>query len=81
MNKKACRGNMEESESSDVLIVGAGPGGLAAALLLAHSGLKVTVLEKADAVGGRTKLIRKDGFTFDRGPTFFHFPEVCEEIK
>ena len=33
------------------IIVGSGPGGLASALLLAHSGVKVTVLEKADAVG------------------------------
>ena len=71
---------MEESNSSDVIIVGAGPGGLAASLLLAHSGLNVTIFEKADAVGGRTRLIHKDGYTFDRGPTFFHFPEVCEEI-
>ena len=71
---------MEESSSSDVIIVGAGPGGLAASLLLAHSGLNVTIFEKADAVGGRTRLIHKDGYTFDRGPTFFHFPEVCEEI-
>ena len=71
---------MQKSEEADVLIVGAGPGGLAAALLLAHSGLKVTILEKSDGVGGRTRLIHKDGFTYDRGPTFFHFPEVCEEI-
>ena len=52
------------------IIVGSGPGGLASALLLAHSGVKVTVLEKADAVGGRTRLFTKDGYTFDRGPTF-----------
>ena len=62
------------------IIVGSGPGGLASALLLAHSGVKVTVLEKADAVGGRTRLFKKDGYTFDRGPTFFHYPEVIEEI-
>ena len=68
---------MDKSNTSDVLIVGAGPGGLAASLLLAHSGLKVTIIEKSSAVGGRTKLMHKDGFTFDRGPTFFHFPEVC----
>ncbi|DAC15554.1 MAG TPA: hypothetical protein D7H86_01010, partial [Candidatus Poseidoniales archaeon] len=41
-------------------------GGLASALLLAHSGVNVTVLEKADAVGGRTRLFKKDGYTFDR---------------
>ena len=41
---------MEKSEEADVLIVGAGPGGLASALLLAHSGLKVTILEKSDGV-------------------------------
>ena len=62
------------------LIVGAGPGGLASALLLQHSGVDVTLVEKADAVGGRTRIIEKDGYKFDRGPTFFHYPEVIEEI-
>jgi phytoene desaturase len=66
--------------SQDVLIVGAGPGGLASALLLAHSGVKVTMLEKCSEVGGRTKVVDFDGFKFDRGPTFFHYPEVIEEI-
>ena len=64
----------------DAIIVGAGPGGLSCSLLLAKAGLKVLILEKSDAVGGRTRLIHKDGFTFDRGPTFFHYPEVSEEI-
>ena len=31
-------------------------------------------------MGGRTKIIEQDGFKFDRGPTFFHYPEVIEEI-
>ena len=71
---------MSKTAKPTALIVGSGPGGLASALLLAHSGVDVTVLEKESQVGGRTKLIHKDGFTFDRGPTFFHYPEVIEEI-
>ena len=63
---------MQDSNKPTAIIIGAGPGGLASALLLAHSGVDVTILEKEDKVGGRTKLIQKDGFTFDRGPTFFH---------
>ena len=71
---------MSNTNAPTAIIVGSGPGGLASALLLAHSGVNVTVLEKADAVGGRTRLFKKDGYTFDRGPTFFHYPEVIEEI-
>ncbi len=71
---------MSQVGRPSALIVGAGPGGLASALLLQHSGVDVTVVEKADAVGGRTRIIEKDGYKFDRGPTFFHYPEVIEEI-
>jgi len=67
-------------ETSDVLIVGAGPGGLAAAMLLAKAGVSVTIIEKSNDVGGRTRVFEKDGFKFDNGPTFFHYPEIAEEI-
>ena len=82
MQSKTLPSKPEQSINSDqdVLIVGAGPGGLAAALLLAHSGLKVRVVEKASYIGGRTRIVEHDGFKFDNGPTFFHFPEVIEEI-
>lgn len=66
--------------SSSVVIVGAGPGGLAAAILLAKSGIEVTVVEKRSIVGGRTSTICADGFKFDTGPTFFLYPRVLREI-
>lgn len=66
--------------SKRVIIVGAGPGGLATAMLLARAGLEVTLIEKQPRVGGRTSLIEGDGFRFDLGPTFFLYPQILEEI-
>jgi phytoene desaturase len=66
--------------SQKVIIVGAGPGGLAAAILLARSGVDVTVVERRDVVGGRTSTMERDGFKFDTGPTFFLYPKVLREI-
>ena len=63
-----------------VVIVGAGPGGLATAMQLAHAGCDVTVIERRDRVGGRTSAIEKEGFRFDCGPTFFLYPRVLGEI-
>ncbi|MGZ9811625.1 phytoene desaturase family protein [Pseudoroseicyclus sp. H15] len=63
-----------------VLVIGAGPGGLASAMLLRAAGAEVTLLEKEAAPGGRTGAIRRDGFTFDIGPTFFLYPEIPREI-
>ncbi len=71
---------MSGSASPKVAIIGAGPGGLASALLLAKSGVDVTVFERSSSVGGRNKVFDKDGFKFDLGPTFFHYPEVIEDI-
>lgn len=62
------------------LIIGAGPGGLAAALLLARGGLQVHVIERLPRVGGRCSAIEADGFRFDLGPTFFLYPAVLERI-
>ncbi len=69
-----------QSKNQKVVVVGAGPGGLAIAMLLANSGLDITILEKQDRVGGRTGQIKQDGFTFDIGPTFFLYPPVIEKI-
>jgi phytoene desaturase len=63
-----------------IVIIGAGPGGLATALLLARAGLRVTVLERQPHVGGRTTTLSASGFRFDLGPTFFLYPQVLESI-
>ncbi|MCA9132208.1 MAG: phytoene desaturase, partial [Planctomycetales bacterium] len=67
-------------EMPHVVIVGAGPGGLASALQLAAAGARVTVLEKQAWVGGRTATFEQAGFRFDIGPTFFLYPRVLQEI-
>jgi phytoene desaturase len=66
--------------SQKVVIVGAGPGGLASAILLAKSGVDVTVVERRGVVGGRTSTMERSGFKFDTGPTFFLYPRVLREI-
>jgi len=64
----------------EVVIIGAGPGGLAAAMLLSRTGARVTVLERQDRIGGRTSTIQEQGYSFDLGPTFFLYPEILQEI-
>lgn len=67
-----------------VAIVGAGPGGLAAAMLLSHAGAQVTVYERAPQIGGRSATFTGQSaagpFTFDTGPTFFLYPRVLADI-
>ncbi len=64
----------------EVLIVGAGPGGLTAGMLLQKHGYKVTILEKADRVGGRNARIDIGDFHFDTGPTFLMMKYILDEI-
>jgi len=66
--------------SRRVIIIGAGPGGLASAMLLAKAGVDVTILEKQPRVGGRTSVIESGGYRFDLGPTFFLYPQILQEI-
>jgi phytoene desaturase len=64
-----------------IAIIGAGPGGLAAATLLAANGARVTVFEKDEVVGGRTRtLTSPEGYRFDLGPTFFLYPRILREV-
>ncbi len=66
--------------SKQVIVVGAGPGGLASAMLLAKAGLSVKVIERLPHVGGRTSSLELEDYRFDLGPTFFLYPRVLKEI-
>ncbi|WP_147804859.1 phytoene desaturase family protein [Alkalicoccus halolimnae] len=65
---------------TQVAIIGAGPGGLAAGMILAANGYEVDIYEKQQYVGGRTSSFTKGEYTFDLGPTFFSMTHVLEEI-
>ena len=62
-----------------VVIVGAGLAGLSAALRLAGAGRKVTVLERESVPGGRNGLLKKDGFSFDTGPSVLTMPSLIND--
>ncbi len=63
-----------------IAIVGAGPGGLSSAIILANRGFKVSVYEKESEAGGRNAPIRIGDYTFDTGPTFLMMTFILEEI-
>ncbi len=63
-----------------IYVIGAGPGGLTSAMLLANAGYEVEVFEKENFVGGRTSAIQIGEYTFDRGPTFLNMMYLIREI-
>ncbi|MCZ4225080.1 phytoene desaturase family protein [Pedobacter rhodius] len=67
-------------KKSKITVIGAGFAGLAAAALLAKDGFDVTVLEKNEMAGGRARIWKKDGFTFDMGPSWYWMPGVFENF-
>lgn len=66
--------------NKQIVIIGAGIAGLAAAGLLSRAGYKVTVLEALPNVGGRAGSWQKDGFRFDTGPSWYLMPEVFDHF-
>ena len=69
-----------KNNSRHIVVVGAGPGGLTSAMILAHRGFRVTVVEKAGRVGGRNAELRAGDFSFDTGPTFLHQRFTLDEV-
>ncbi len=66
--------------SKSVTIIGSGFSSLAASCYLAKQGYEVSVYEKNSTVGGRARQLKRDGFTFDIGPTWYWMPDVFERF-
>ena len=66
--------------NKDISIIGSGFSSLAAACYLAQQGNKVTIYEKNETIGGRARQLKKEGFTFDIGPTWYWMPDVFERF-
>ncbi|OKI12447.1 NAD(P)/FAD-dependent oxidoreductase [Streptomyces sp. CB03911] len=73
----------EPTREHDVLVVGAGVSGLACALDLCAAGLDVLLVEQAEAVGGRVRTDRRDGFLLDHGFQVFNtsYPQVKRRLR
>jgi len=63
-----------------VVVIGAGLGGLSAAISLAAAGLKVQVHEKNRQPGGKLNVLKKEGFSFDLGPSILTLPQYFESL-
>lgn len=63
-----------------IYIIGSGFSSLSAACYLSKEGYNVTVLEKNDSLGGRARQFKKEGFTFDLGPSWYWMPDVFERF-
>jgi phytoene desaturase len=66
--------------SKHVVVIGAGFAGLSTAAYLSKAGYDVTVLEKNRMAGGRAFRLKKDGFTFELGPSWYMMPDIFEEF-
>lgn len=71
---------MKAKEKRKIIVIGAGFSGLASAALLAKEGFEVTLLEKNDRPGGRAIVWKKDGYTFDMGPSWYMMLEAYEKL-
>ena len=68
------------ADDADVIVVGAGMGGLAAAVCLAEAGKRVVIVERAADVGGKVGTHTHDGVTFDTGPSLLTLPDVLAGV-
>lgn len=66
--------------SKKIAVIGSGFSALAASCYLAKDGWNVTLYEKNNSIGGRARQLKREGFTFDIGPTWYWMPDVFERF-
>ncbi len=71
---------MTGTRQGRVVVIGAGLGGISAALSLAADGYQVVVYEKNNHVGGKLNLLEEQGFSFDLGPSILTLPQFFEQL-
>ena len=63
-----------------VIVIGSGFSSLSASCYLAKHGFEVSIYEKNDTIGGRARQLKKEGFTFDIGPSWYWMPDIFERF-
>ena len=66
--------------NKSALVVGSGFGGISSALRLKSLGYKVKLYERLNQIGGRARVFKKSGYTFDAGPTVITAPFLFDEL-
>lgn len=69
-----------EQKTKKVIVIGAGLGGISAAISLAQEGYEVSVHEKNEKIGGKLNVLKQDGYTFDLGPSILTLPHIFERL-
>src|SRR5579871_3798237 len=68
------------SKVQSAVVIGAGLGGMSAAIMLARNGFQVTVVEKNAHAGGKLNQLQTEGFSFDLGPSIFTLPHLFRPL-
>ena len=71
---------MMSAQKKQIVVIGAGLGGMSAAIMLARGGAQVTILEKNGQVGGKLNVLETEGFSFDLGPSIFTLPHIFRPV-
>ena len=69
-----------QTQTQHIVVIGAGLGGISAAIRLAQEGYSVTLLDKNDWIGGKLSEHKAEGYTFDLGPSILTLPHIFERL-